>query len=275
MESHRDSSGRKTKKQTIDVGFTYLGSPSRASSERNERGRSSRSRDDGSYDHRQNRNAYAPPAGSSSLDNAATKRPITTLSVAENTPPPPGLSTQPQRKLKPPPGFGSQLSSATGSNISNSSDTHTTSNSNSTLAAAPQSSNPTSTDTTPFTRDNDLNNQLTALLSTTPTSLSEIRESIRLFKSKSMSADELLGKMISLAMIGRGSPAKLKKETEMDVGRVWKQLADELESDRAASNTSSSMLRAWNDWRVKVSPWLTSSLSVKLVLIRKSKYMEH
>ncbi|TPX39597.1 hypothetical protein SeMB42_g06312 [Synchytrium endobioticum] len=265
MEDHRDVVGRKAKKQTIDVGFTYAGSPTRAGDERARPARGNR--DDGNHgrDGGQPRNQYALPAGSTPRENIPDRRPIATPPappVSENNAPP-GLSRQPQRKLKPPPGFGSQFSSPTAVGDSNSSNISTASNSAlappSVTQHRPNSPSKSPLDASRITTNNDLNNSLINLLSTTPSSISEFRESLRLFKSENISADELLEKIISVAMIGRGNVAKLKKETEDNVVRVWKQLAGTLESEGCSGDGVRGMLRALNDWKVKRSEGSTVS----------------
>ncbi|TPX32794.1 hypothetical protein SmJEL517_g04159 [Synchytrium microbalum] len=275
LEVHRDSSAKKSSKskyQAVDVGFTYAGSPSRNNADRS---RPSRSRDDNSSsansstnNRLQQRNQYAAPAGSLELPER-TRTPVapSPAVTAQTVNTPPGLgapvtatsattpsSTQQQqqpsqRKLRPPPGFGAQLSSA---------------DSNS-AAAIPTSSSqapPSPTralDQSPLTPDADLNNILTSLLSTTPTSLSEFRESLRQYRMSYTTADDLLEKMISLAMIGRGAVSKIRKDTENEVGRAWTRLGSVLPDTEGEGIRG--MLRAWNDWRAKRDGDTSATLS--------------
>ncbi|KAJ3259618.1 hypothetical protein HK104_006915, partial [Borealophlyctis nickersoniae] len=173
--------------------------------------------------------------------------------------------SQPQtQKLKPPPGFGTQLSptpaEARGASP----------------APGPSSSPPI------VGGDPELALKLQRLFRSDASKLAEFKSLAAAFRQNLIPVDDFLTRFIGLATDGLVG-AKSKKEAQAEAGRVWGHLAetvpdsveDEIESaaakgkgkkkgipislapGRSGGGKKEAMLRAWNDWKIKTTEYPT------------------
>ncbi|KAI8998316.1 hypothetical protein BC832DRAFT_565461 [Gaertneriomyces semiglobifer] len=226
LEVHGDAKLR-ARGQQLDLAFTYAGGANRE-----REGARSAGRRGG------NRSRPATPQSSTSAPINGSGAMTVVSHQEEQT-----------RRLRPPPGFGAQLS-----------DGRTSSETGGLASEAPV--NPTASTPT----DPEIMQRMQHLFNSDVSKLTEFKSLTQSYRNDLISADELVKSFMQLALSAKTSrPAK---ETESEAGILWRKLADTVPGATTLSNSGgrngsalpssenkkrNEMLRAWNDWKVRNS----------------------
>ncbi|KAI8802957.1 hypothetical protein BJ742DRAFT_761934 [Cladochytrium replicatum] len=258
MEEHKEQSAAGKKKprgQAIDVNFSYAGSPSRDGNRRGTGrgggggGRGRDDRDNSEHNSRSDspRERPQPPVPDTAQRDRAesnSKVEYPPLARARQNQAGPGSDESSTRRLRPPPSFGTQLTSSATAVYANSANNEMTSEaaSSETPAAVPA-----------LTGDRELIRRLQSLFQSNATSFAEFRTLASSYKENSISADEFMDRFAGLAKGGRAlGSEKVKKEVELDIAKVWTWLARSSPPDSSnGSSREAEMLKALNNWKVK------------------------
>ncbi|KAI8814456.1 hypothetical protein BJ742DRAFT_264332 [Cladochytrium replicatum] len=254
MEEHKEQSAAGKKKprgQAIDVNFSYAGGPSRdGNRRRNGRGGgggSGRGRDDRD-------NSEANPRSDAAREGPQPA--VTETTHPEVNPkvdyPPLAPTRQSQstgsddnltRRLRPPPGFGAQLTSSATAVYANSP--------NKEKLSEAKSTEPLITTVPALSGDRELIARLQSLFQSDTTSFAEFRTLASSYRENSITADEFMDRFAGLAKQGRAlGSEKVKKDVELEIAKVWTRLASTSPASDSGSREAE-MLKALNNWKVK------------------------
>lgn len=201
-------------------------------------------------------------SSSSSSSSTSTSSPLSQPPPTQNRSKSSGAA---KRQLRPPPGFGAQLSSGGGGDQPDAESTAVQKN------GAVQTS---------ASNDPDLQKNLQTLFNNNSTTFSEFKSLASSFKNSLLSAKEFIGYLAKLVSDGNPSSQAAEKQKASSawdnssedmfyfdsdtlslIGKVWQKLAESVPIPECGGSSqslltkeqrSAEMLRAWNDFKVKV-----------------------
>ncbi|KAJ3037011.1 hypothetical protein HDV00_002144 [Rhizophlyctis rosea] len=238
MEVHRGASQRRGRGEQIQLDFNYAGSPARGFERQD--GRGGRRRGGGG------RGGESGGGGGGRDRNRRDERADEPPPRPAPVDPPVSNGREPSQRLRPPPGFGTQLSEAPRATASISESTLTRVPSTDRIQPPPsfgaqltptpgeaaRSANRETASATPpppsgspaIGGDPELAQRIQYLFNSDRNKLAEFKSLATSFKNSAITADEFLTAFATLAL--GGLSGKNKKEAEAEMGRVWNRLAD-------------------------------------------------